>query len=1157
MRLSKLRLVGFKSFVDSSEVLIEPGLTAIVGPNGCGKSNLVEALRWVMGESSYKSLRASGMDDVIFSGSVNRPGRNSAEVTLFIDNSRRMAPAQFNNADALEVTRRIEREAGSVYRINGRDVRARDVQLLFADASTGAHSPALVRQGQIGEIISAKPRDRRRILEEAAGISGLHGRRHEAELRLRAAEQNIARIDDVIAQLAGQLDSLKRQARQAARYRTLSAEIRKTEAILWHLRRLAAVEAVSEQETVVAQAVAEVETLSREAAAASTARTDAAAGLPALREAEAECAARLRHLTVTRDGLDKEKEQALARARELAERYEQIADDLTRERDGLSETAAMIARLDGEAAELRTADSGAAAKRETLDQRLAAATAELEAAEAALAEANSVMAERAARQRSLEKAQSEARARLTRLSEQLTGIEAETTALVDGDAAPPIEALQHDVAEARSAAETAETESSEADAALAEARSQQETAREPVVAAERDIKALQAEQVTLAKVLAVDEDASWPPLLDQVGVSPGYEAALGAAFGDELDRPSDADAPAHWRLIAAAPDDPPLPEGARPLAEVVRAPDVLARRLAQTGLVPAADGARLQPMLRPGQRLVSQAGDLWRWDGFTAAADAPTAAARRLAQRNRLDEVGREIAAATDKLADYRRQAADAEAAVKTAAERAEAARQGVRAARAAASAAADRLAEAERKAAQQASRLSALAEAKAQIEASLAEAHRAYSEAESGLAELGSDPAIASRIEDLKSRVAEHRSQVADARAEHDAHEREAARRADRLKRIAEERQGWSKRDGDARAQIEKLEGRASEISSEAETLADIPAALDERRARIADEIEAAEAARRSAADALAAGETRQAEAEKAGKAADEALSRARERRAREDATFDGLRQRLADLEETIQDALDRPGSEALAAAGLSADAALPPAERLEADLDRFKRERERLGSVNLRAEEEMREVRERHDELATERADLEGAIGRLRSAIQSLNREGRERLLGAFETVNRHFEELFVRLFGGGAAELKLTESDDPLEAGLEIYARPPGKRLQVLTLLSGGEQTLTAIALIFAVFLTNPSPICVLDEVDAPLDDANVERFCDLLEEMARTTDTRFMLITHNPITMSRVDRLFGVTMAERGVSQLVSVDIQEAVTMSETSPVQASA
>lgn len=1149
MKLTSLRLVGFKSFVDPSEVLIEPGLSGVVGPNGCGKSNLLEALRWVMGESSHKSLRASAMDEVIFGGSANRPARNTAEVSLVIDNSDRTAPAQFNDSDTLEVTRRIEREAGSAYRINGRDARARDVQLLFADASTGAQSPAMVRQGQIGELISAKPRDRRRILEEAAGISGLHGRRHEAELRLRATEQNLARVDDVIGQLESQLEGLKRQARQATRYRSLSAEIRKCEAILWHLRRVAALDAVAAQETVVAETATEVERLTQVAAAAARERADASAALPKLREAEAEAAARLRHLTVTREGIDREKEQALARARELTERYEQVSQDLARERESVTGNAEMVAGLDAEEAELNEQAARAEAERTGLEERAAAAEAELREVEAALNEATSAGAEIAERRRGHERALREAEERLGRIRKQLADTEAERDSLAESDARRSIEALSAEVATAREQAEAAEADAATAEAKRDEARQTREAAREPLAGAEGDLKALETEHATLAKVLAVEEGALWPPLIDNVSVAPGVETALGAALGDELDHPADEGAPIHWREVLPDGSDAALPDGARPLSERVTAPDVLARRLAQTGLVAAEDGPRLQKLLRPGQSLVSAEGDLWRWDGYTAAADAPTAAARKLAQRNRLEELERELTTARDRAAKLRAAAEAADAEARAAAAQAEAARQAVRDAQNALAERGDQLAAAERKAAEETSRLSALDEAKARLQADLEEAGAARQAASEALEALAEEPDMAARIETLKDKVAAARGRSSEARAALDGHRREAEHRDKRLKRIGDERAQWHKRSAAAETQIATLEARAEELRAEAVEIAEVPQTLDARRASLAREIDAAEEKRKAAADALAAGETRQAEADKAAGEADDALASARERRAREEATLEGARQRLADLEETILDALDRPGSEALAAAGLGEADALPAAEELEGRLDKLRRERERLGSVNLRAEEEMREVSERHEALAGERQDLEAAIQRLRGAIQSLNREGRERLLAAFETVNGHFQTLFTRLFGGGAAELKLTESDDPLEAGLEIFARPPGKRLQGLTLLSGGEQALTATALIFAVFLTNPAPVCVLDEVDAPLDDANVERFCNLMEEMARSTETRFLLITHNPITMSRVDRLFGVTMAERGVSQLVSVEIQEAMAIRE--------
>ena len=365
MKLTRLRLIGFKSFVEPSDVHIEPGLTGIVGPNGCGKSNLVEALRWVMGEASHKAMRAADMDEVIFSGSTSRPARNTAEVALTIDNSDRTAPAAFNDHETLEISRRIEREKGSTYRINGREVRARDVQIVFADASTGARSPALVHQGRIGEIIAAKPEARRRVLEEAAGVAGLHARRHEAELRLRAAEHNLERLEDVIGQLAAQVDALKRQARQAVRYKTVAAQVRKAEATLFHLRFLAAKAEVADGERARDLAVREVAARTSAQAEASIAQTNAAAELPGLRDAEAKAAAALQRLVIARETLDREEARARERLAELDRRLTQLADDMARERKLVADAEAALAALTAEEAELRqaaetTAERGAA-----------------------------------------------------------------------------------------------------------------------------------------------------------------------------------------------------------------------------------------------------------------------------------------------------------------------------------------------------------------------------------------------------------------------------------------------------------------------------------------------------------------------------------------------------------------------------------------------------------------------------------------------------------------------------------------------------------------------------------------------------------------------------------------------------------------------------
>ncbi len=1122
MKLTRLRLLGFKSFVEPTDFLIEPGLTGVVGPNGCGKSNLVEALRWVMGESSHKSMRAASMDDVIFNGSNNRPARNTAEVSILIDNKERSAPAAFNEFDELDITRRIEREAGSAYRVNGREVRARDVQMVFADASTGARSPALVHQGRIGEIIQAKPEQRRRVLEEAAGISGLHARRHEAELRLKAAETNLQRLEDVIVQLANQVEGLKKQARQAERYKKVSAQVRKAEATLFHLRWTAATNEVAEAEHAKDLGVRLVAERTAAQAEASKRQALASSELPSLREAEARAAAALHRLNVAREELDREEARAKDRMAELDRRLIQLAADVEREQRLAADAEAALARLGAEEETLRNEARESAGRKTGVDARVATADAELNAVEKVFGELTNELAELTARRTQLERATREHGERQAKLSGEIEGVERELATLAGGETTDIKAAVENAQAAVEQAVEAARA----AEAAHAKARAELDASRAPLADAERRAQRLETEAKTISKVLAVDTKNMWPPVMDSLTVDKGYEKALGAALGDDLDAPVDRSSPMHWGGAAADAADPPLPQGAEPLAAHVKAPAELARRLAQIGVVARSDGERLAALLKVGQRLVSREGDLWRWDGFAAAAHAPTGAARRLAERGRLAEIEAELEMARQDV-ETRRSAVDA---AQVALEIAGTAETEARAH--------------ERTLNHNAARLSALAEAHARLAAGRDEAIAAKAEAEHAVAALPPAAEIESRLAAVREDITARRAALAEVRAEQQAIAREAELADRRLQAIASERAGWNQRQESAGSQIATLETRITEAKTERAALENAPALFAERRAGLITQIEAAEAERRAAADHLAAAENALAEADKDARAALEAMSAAREELARAEERHEGAKRRLADIEHEIQEMLEVAPAGVAELAELTPGETLPDVAATEETLERLRRERERLGAVNLRADEELREVEAQHTQLTTERDDLVEAIKKLRLGIQSLNREARERLLASFEVVNGHFKRLFTELFGGGTAELQLIESEDPLEAGLEIIARPPGKKPSTLSLLSGGEQALTAMALIFAVFLTNPAPICVLDEVDAPLDDHNVERFCDLLDEMTKSTDTRFVIITHNPITMARMSRLFGVTMAERGVSQLVSVDLETA-------------
>ena len=644
MKLTRLRLHGFKSFVEPTDFMIEPGLTGVVGPNGCGKSNLVEALRWAMGETSHKSLRAADMDAVIFAGSGNRPARNHAEVVMTIDNTDRTAPAAVNDSQLLEISRRIERESGSAYRINGRDVRARDVQILFADAATGARSPALVHQGKIGEIIQAKPEQRRRVLEDAAGVAGLHARRHEAELRLKAAETNLTRVEDVIGQLSGQMDGLKKQARQAIRFREVAAKVRKAEATLFHLRWLEANADVAEAGHTHDINVREMAERTREQAEAARIQAIRASELPALREGEARAAAGLQRLTNAREQLDREEERAKERVSELDRRLTQFAADIAREQQQTSDAEVALQRLDTEDAELKEEIKSRVEKRSGVDERVSEAEATLSAAERMFGELTTALADLTAKRNQLEAGVRTHRDRLARLDQEIASVQAdeqklsdETGNLGDVDAlAAAMETAQETLAVSEAAAQASET-------GHVAARQKLEASRAPLTDAEKRVQRLETEARTISKLVNGETKNLWPPIIDGVTVTKGYEKALGAVLGDDLDAPVDPSAPMRWTNAGASFDDPALPDGIEALAAHVEAPSELARRLAQIGVVPKERGSELVSQLKTGQRLVSLEGDVWRWDGFVTAAHAPTGAARRLAERARLVDIEHEL----------------------------------------------------------------------------------------------------------------------------------------------------------------------------------------------------------------------------------------------------------------------------------------------------------------------------------------------------------------------------------------------------------------------------------------------------------------------------------------------------------------------------------
>ena len=1154
MHITRLRLLGFKSFVEPAELLIERGLTGVVGPNGCGKSNLLEALRWVMGETSLQSMRAAARDDVIFSGTNTRPARNAAEVTIFLDNSERKAPAEFNDRDTIEITRRIEREAGSAYRINGTEARARDVKLLFEDAATGARSPALVRQGQIGEIVNAKPENRRRILEDAAGVAGLHSRRHEADLRLRAAEGNLARLRDIMGAMSSQLEALKRQARQARRYKELSAEIRRAEALYFHVSWLETHALVEREEASLRAVLTALAAATMDEAAHLRAETEFAATIEPLREEEAVRAAILARLRHQIETFEAEAARQAERERDLKARAEQTARDIAREEDLHEEAAVTLARLRSEWEAHALSDAGHDDAGEAARVKLTGAEAAQRSAEARLTTLTNRAAEARAQKKSLEANRTERHGAITRLQRLVQTLAAETATVTARapDALTLAELTAH--GQKLSARITAlETETADAEAAARALALKAKAARDTAASARLDANALQTERETLAKLLIPVQSGDLPPVVDCVKVSIGFETALGAALGDDLEASLDHSAPVHWRHLddRHAGKDQPLPDGVEPLLAQVEAPPALRRRLRQVGIVTREQGHRLQTALKPGQRLVSREGDLWRWDGFIAAADGATPAAIRLAERNRLDGLTRRAEAATAAAA----QAATGEAhfaAAFTAAELSERTlRTEWRMLQTELSQTRDKLTVVERAARETDAKLSSLSEARERAEDDLVDAHARFDEIATALDlidETGeADDELAAATQDANRA----RSATVDARAAATALIREAQQRRERQAAIRDDLERWTQRHASSAAQVEQLRARLPDLRAELASLADLPRQIAESRQRLLDERSSVERQRNEAADRFATADGALKAAVAALKAAQSNVGQHRESRARLEARLEAARTRRAEDVRKTRETLEIDPQDCLAITGHEPGTALPGPTDAERTLARLKSDRDRLGGVNLTADEELEKIEAQAGGMNAEIADIEQAINKLRGAIGQINREAKKRLQDAFVIVDGHFRRLFTTLFNGGEARLELIESEDPLEGGLEIIAKPPGKKPATLSLLSGGEQTLTALSLIFAVFLTNPSPICVLDEVDAPLDDSNVDRFCLLMEKMAAETDTRFLVITHHPMTMARTNRLFGVTMAEKGISQLVSVDLETAVRFQEAS------
>ena len=985
-KVNKLRLTGFKSFTDPTDLVISSGVTGVVGPNGCGKSNLVEAFKWVMGESSAKQMRGDEMDEIIFGGTGNRPARNLAEVSLFLDNTERSVTEIFNNSDELEITRKIERGKGSVYKVNGSDVRAKDIQLLFADLGSGSRSTALVSQGKIGSLINSKPTERRHLLEEAANITGLHSRRHEAELKLKATDNNLERLNDVIETLEGQLQNLKKQARQAGRYKTISSSIRAAQSLVFLIQYNIAIKRLADASSELTQIRKVVDDKMQVVSSTSEAHISAEKNLSPLRKEEAEKNAKVQRLQLAIKQLDEESRRVENSKQLSLQRLKDIEKDTTREKEQLNDAKDTLKKIKISIDELQD----------------------------------------------IEISQSDA------ASKSGENLEIITKSVNDLEATQLL-ALNKD-----------------------------QKIREEFQEKRESTTKIEAEISTLENLLKESQDyGEWEPIIEKIKIEQGYELALDAAFHEDLYGSDNELNLIHWSNNPNIQQSFKLPDECIPLSNYVHAPEKLNRRLSQVGLVETSDlGNKLQSVLKPGQRIVSREGFLWRWDGYTKKIKTENNSTQSLKYKNRLKEL------------------------------------------------------------------------------------YNKYEESKNLEKVFLEENKNKSVYDEISEQLNKQRKILIEARAAYDKYVNSNQDRKKRLLSLADDELSWNNRKNSSDNQLSALDNRKEIALQEVQELSAQPAIINQKKSTLMNDLNNAEVEKSISADKLIEAEKILHEATKKLRQADQEASTSRENQVRSEANIDQINQYLQNLQKNIYEKVRCKPENLRMNTRLKENESPPSIEKAEKSLQRLNNERDNMGAVNLRAEQEYEELDSQINNLNSEREDLNNAIRRLRDGITKLNREGRQRLIQSFDLVNENFKELFTNLFGGGKAELSLSGNDDPLEAGLEIYASPPGKKLQNLSLLSGGEQALTTVALLFAVFNVNPAPICILDEVDAPLDDSNVDRFCNLISKIAISTGTKIIIITHHRMTMARVDRLFGVTMAEKGISKLVSVNLAEAEKLKES-------
>ena len=1136
MKFKSVRISGFKSFLEPTEILINDGLTGVVGPNGCGKSNIVEAVKWVMGENSARQMRGDEMDDIIFAGTSERPARNFAEVSIKLDNSERKAPANFNHLEEIEISRKIEREKGSIYRVNSKQVRARDIQLIFADNGTGARSSGIVSQGRIAQIIDATSEDRRIILEEAANIKGLHNRRHEAELKLNGANENLNRLMDIEQTYQDQLIELEKQGRKAARYRSVGDRLRKAEATLFLTLLNTAENEFNDFKKHLDIAKENVNKGQINVSKHTEAKQEILDELPEFKNLETKKITLLQSLNITKIRLEEEKSSAKTTLNNTLNQISQIETDIQREVEIKQDAKKTLLSLFTEEEKLKSESTNFLTKKTDALKLVKDLKAKTE-------EANTKLSTITSEIYSIKSDKSDLEKRISVLTDKIKNSEFQISEFNSKEDEQLLKKNNQQLSKLKQILRNKNQNLVSNKQELIKLEEKEVKLSDQKSNTDQNFNVINAELNSLSSILG-DDTLNKNSLEKSINNISNLEKAIGSVLGETLLAPIHSDQNhflknTYWRNDLKTKFSSELPKGAIPIISEIKKNSILDIALIGVGIVKDEETAYdLQKDLSFGQALTTSKGGLWRWDGFVQPQGVQNSYSERLQQiaklrllQNKLPAVKKEQKIIESKIDENqlgiskcKRDIIELESQI-------------------------SELIKNSNTLELTNSKLDAkLLSSKVLLKEHLDITKISQKELVGLKNQLNNSINLPSLLADeLKIRnIADQcRNELADAMASEQQIKTHESFQARNLMQINNQSENWKKRENEASMRLMSLQDRLKKLKNDQKRLTSLPDDFEKREEDLNKQIDKAVQDKNIASDKLVHTETNLHNIEKLEREAEQKVSSFREEMIKIEASLNLARTKIQNIEARVFEKLRINTDKLLEIVGFNEKNNLNVSiELLERTVQRLINERESLGAVNLRAEEEMKEMKEKIETMSSERIDLELAIEKLRTGIFELNKEGRQRLKDSFNDVNKNFKDLFQKLFGGGDAELKLVGSEDPLKAGLEVLASPPGKKMQLLSLLSGGEQALTAISLIFSVFLCNPAPICILDEVDAPLDDTNVGRFCDLLNKIVAETNTYFMVVTHHRLTMAKMDRLFGVTMEQKGISRLVSVNLEEA-------------